>query len=197
MLNEPATSLADGKLGYAPPPATTDLTFDRQDGGIRIELGPMSGSLLVATVVPWALWLGILFGLAVMLTSRHDPWGWLTIAGFSVTAILSLATLSKYRHQPRVVGVVQGQLFYSDARTRGVPMGIARIEIMALRVFRSWWPWIFQLTTVPPAKLLGVSATHPVVLLIGLDWRFLDLIRRELSLALGLEPNPVGTCRPS
>jgi hypothetical protein len=181
-VDEPTTR----RLGYATPPTVGDLSISRDSSGIRFDLGPLPTSLFVAKLVSWVVCLGLLLGVALSL---EHPWrGAMGVGGLSLTAIISIVALARYRHLPRVVGVADGQLFYSDQRTRGVPMGIRPYEVTALIVYRSWWrPWIFELTTVPPAKYMGISATNPVVLLIGLDWRFLDRVRWELSTALGLE----------
>ena len=94
----------------------------------------------------------------------------------------------RYRNIPRCVGVAEGMLYYSDPRTDGAPTGIKPQEVSELRVYRSWWrPWIFELTTLPPAKFASIYTSSPVVILTGSDWRFLDRVRWELSTALGLE----------
>jgi hypothetical protein len=178
-------------LPYARPIHAGELDIVRHaETEMRIDLGPLPTSLFIATVMPWALLTGFLLGFLAWTSARHGGF-WrdlLSVSGALVPAVSALVMWSKYRHHPRVVGVAEGQVFYSDARTRGQPMGIRPAEVTALRVYRSWWrPWIFELTTVPAPKWLGISATSPVVLLIGFDWRALDRIRWELSVALGLE----------
>lgn len=180
------TNHKGAELAYAKPLSSSELSVTRDAQGLRFELGPMSTSLLVARIVPWAVCLGLVF--CVVLLDRRPLFRLLVFSGMWIPTSVKLWMLCKHRHIARTVGVADGQVFYSDDRTQGVPMGVKPREVTALRVYRSWWrPWIFELTTVPVPRFLGISATNPVILLRGLDWRLLDYLRWELSVALGLE----------
>jgi hypothetical protein len=184
-----ADDRANSTLNYAAPPSPTDASVSREDGAVRIDLGPMSTPLFLAAVLPWAILVGLGLGVTAWWLLESRDWVYLAPAGVPlISAASTLAVLSRHRHQPRVVGVADGQVFYADERTKGSPTGVRPAEVTALRVYRSWWrPWLFHLATVPPPKYMGVSATNPVVLLIGFDRRSLERIRRELAVALGLE----------
>jgi hypothetical protein len=187
-----ATDAPNARINYAAAPRESDFAVARGvEGEIRFELGPESASLFIARMAPWAVLAGLL--LAIVAWRSVHAWNGVirqsaSIATWLMLSILTLIRLVRGRHTPRAVGIAEGQLFYIDGRTQGQPMGIRPAEVTALRVYRSWWrPWVFELTTVPPAKWLGISATSPVVLLVGLDWQVLDRIRWELSVILGLE----------
>jgi len=188
MSNEAAEN-AVSHLPYATPPATTDLNVVRQEDGIHIDLGPPPLSLLLASIVPPTLILAVSLALVACHWIGHN-WNWgfgAPLISISVPCLSYILMLCWYRNIPRSVGVAEGMLYYSDAGTGGAPTGIKSREVSELRVFRSWWrPWIFELTTLPPAKFLSIYTSSPVVILTGSDWRFLDRVRWELSNALGL-----------
>ena len=66
-MSHEAAEHAMNLLPYATPPATTDLNVVRQQDGIRIELGPPTGSLFLATILPPTLILAISLALSAYL----------------------------------------------------------------------------------------------------------------------------------
>jgi hypothetical protein len=169
---------------------TGEVIQELPNGDVVIDLAPVSTSLFVAILVPWALALALAtFTLLELFDTRVSLpliGLWFITPFWLAAAAYFIYEIARHRHARRVIRVEHGLLSYADATTGGsltaVPASQCRICVR-----RGWWfrPWTVQIQAESDVSFWSRRGrSEPVVLLIDTNRAGLDQIAALLRRAL-------------
>lgn len=182
-------------LSYSPPAREGVVEVEAADGGLRVELGPLSTRAFVGTLIPQAcvpaIWTGLL---AYWLQSARGPMVivWVVLpAMWMLSGVMAVVAITTNRGTPRTLLVVDGQVHISGPTTGG-QLAVLGHRVAAIKVRRYGWTSLAyalvahdRLATTKSFRLAR-SEAESTALLIDHDRGLLERIATDLGRTLGV-----------